>query len=794
MSKKEELRIRPYARLLTMLGDQLIKDESIAIIELIKNAYDADAEHVWVSFLNFNSDYTANNKSTIVIEDDGNGMNEEIMKTSWMNPATPEKLNRKKERRTTDKGRIIQGEKGIGRFAIFKLGKSVQLISRYQKKEQGHFVGEPASDSEYILTYDFSEFNDDFLYDGQENGEVYLDDLIVGFEERKAEEIVSKEISCGGVIEHRKPFGTKIVISNLKGEWGEERLENVYQDILRLQPIFGNQFSKDFVVFLGVNGDLYISKRRNLDDIRRLLDEKSVFIVEGCFNADEKRIEFDLNNHNTTIHYSFELDSPEMIGIKPMTEYLKSLKKRKVECGSFSYKFYILDLNVSLRDKNTRYYLDPDEKKDIKAHRIYLYRDGIRVMPYGDQEDDWLLLDTIRGTESAASVMGNDQIVGYVSISQEQNPKLRDKTNREGLIEDGHAREDLVNICQLILRYLRKKQYAQYLIDKKNRKNNADGVPYSEITLTKDAQLIKLGKAITDQILAQHGQQIINTAKSNKNNDSHNSDVRIEALDGFLAKHDAARNKEREVWNSRITTTENLAAIGLSAETAYHDARILLNKTKDELSGIIKNYCSHNEEYLIREAVIKQLQPIEAQMKTVSKLMNNIQRLFPSTKTRKTTINITSIITKVKELYDGSLRKAKIDCRILTPRKGSLLVECTDAVLLQVFINLFDNSLYWLKTVGTDRSIVIKIDPISRRVVFSDSGPGVNKEDEAYIFEPFYSGKGEEGKGLGLYIARQLLERYGASIRLAKDANEKISTGATFIVQFGPFDNTEESN
>ena len=69
-------------------------------------------------------------------------------------------------------------------------------------------------------------------------------------------------------------------------------------------------------------------------------------------------------------------------------------------------------------------------------------------------------------------------------------------------------------------------------------------------------------------------------------------------------------------------------------------------------------------------------------------------------------------------------------------------------------------------------------------MIFSDNGPGVDKEDAPYIFEPFYSGKGEEGRGLGLYIARQLLERNDYSIELARLKSEKILPGANFVVNF----------
>ena len=104
----ERLKIRPYARLLTMLGDQLIKNEQIAVIELIKNSYDADADWVKVSFENFSKDYKVTSKSRIVIEDNGTGMTKAIIEKSWMNPATPNKFTRDgKVRKTALKNRII---------------------------------------------------------------------------------------------------------------------------------------------------------------------------------------------------------------------------------------------------------------------------------------------------------------------------------------------------------------------------------------------------------------------------------------------------------------------------------------------------------------------------------------------------------------------------------------------------------------------------------------------------------------------------------------------------------------
>ncbi len=69
-------------------------------------------------------------------------------------------------------------------------------------------------------------------------------------------------------------------------------------------------------------------------------------------------------------------------------------------------------------------------------------------------------------------------------------------------------------------------------------------------------------------------------------------------------------------------------------------------------------------------------------------------------------------------------------------------------------------------------------------MIFSDNGPGIMKDDAPYVFEPFYSGKGEEGRGLGLYIARQLLERNDYAIDLADMKSDRLLPGANFVISF----------
>lgn len=777
MVRTESLKIRPYARLLTMLGDQLIKDEMIALMELIKNAYDADAEHVKISFQSFNNDLSVTEESKIIIEDDGNGMDDYILKEAWMNPATPDKLKRKRIKSSTDKGRIIQGEKGIGRFAIFKLGRKINIISRRQKQVDGHFVEESEDNREYVLKYDFSEYDIDFLTKGDEEKEIFLDDLIVNLEEREPQVILPVHILYGASEETRKPYGTKIIISKLNGMWNKSKLDKVYQSIIRMQPIFGDQFTQDYSVDIDIDGSSYISSEKSISDIRKILKDKSVLIVDGGFDDGKSTLSYSLDGYKKQDQQLFPLSSPEMRGISPMKDFFKSLDKRKTECGSFSFKFFVFDLDINSNSPDTRYNLDPEEKKSIKAHRVYLYRDGIRVMPYGDPEDDWLKLDMIRGTESAGHVFGNDQLVGYITISQKDNPKLRDKTNREGLIEDGFAKEDLVNLCQLILRYIRTKDFARYLIEKKEKKKKIDEAVNKPISLINKAREEDIGKKAIDTVLTKIGPkrasdlspEIVESGK--------------EIVNRFLSDFENAYRKEVNVLENRISTTENLAAIGLSAETAYHDARITLQEADSLLGAVIKNYIGQKGRHLERDKVVADLRPIKKQTGMAVTLMSNIQRLFPSTKNRKRQIGIHNIVKMVKNLYAKSLKDANIECMIDIFGQ-ELYIECTDAVLLQIFINLFDNALYWLKTIERKRVIKVEINSTEQTVIFADSGPGVSKDDEPYIFEAFYSGKGEEGKGLGLYIARQLLGRYHSSIEVIDDDNKRILEGANFLLTF----------
>ena len=109
----ENLNFTVDSALLSELGEKLVETVYIALVELVKNSYDADASWVKISFLKFGDGFEANANSTIIIEDDGVGMTEETLRDHWLSPATPVKRLGKITNDTTPKGRKIQGEKGL---------------------------------------------------------------------------------------------------------------------------------------------------------------------------------------------------------------------------------------------------------------------------------------------------------------------------------------------------------------------------------------------------------------------------------------------------------------------------------------------------------------------------------------------------------------------------------------------------------------------------------------------------------------------------------------------------------
>ena len=171
-------------------------------------------------------------------------------------------------------------------------------------------------------------------------------------------------------------------------------------------------------------------------------------------------------------------------------------------------------------------------------------------------------------------------------------------------------------------------------------------------------------------------------------------------------------------------------------------------------------------------------------LQQIAEEMRDVQSLFKSSRRRRKVLRVEPVLDKIHQIYKGLLEQRGIRYQKVKVGGSPLTANTTDGVIMQVLINLFDNASYWLDTVEpSKREIRVTVDGEQGELIFSDSGPGIDPEDLPYIFEPFYSGKGQEGRGLGLYITRQLLERHDYRIAAAED-HQRVLAGANFVVSF----------
>ena len=372
----------------------------------------------------------------------------------------------------------------------------------------------------------------------------------------------------------------------------------------------------------------------------------------------------------------------------------------------------------------------------------------MRVYPYGDPDDDWLNIDVSRGTGRAGDFFSNDQVIGWIDITQEKNPKLRDKTNREGLIEEGNAVHDFIGLIRTILSYIKQYPYSRHREKNKDR-NTADIVR----------------KEVVSGRLA--------TLRTNLEKQGHTSGVRE------VGRIEKIYKREKDHLVHRAETVEDLAGVGLSVEMASHDIMLLMSRAM--VVGKELSRTSRKTGDSVTEQRCDMLVGILAQ---VADGIKDVQSLFKSAKRRKKALRIEPILDKIYQLYQSLLEKRGIRYEKFVIPGSPLAADTNDGVAMQVLINLFDNAAYWLDTVDRhEKEINVTVDGTKGELIFSDNGPGIDEEDLPYIFNPFFSGKGQEGRGLGLYIARQLLERHDYQISIA-DENQKKLPGANFVVSF----------
>ena len=163
-------------------------------------------------------------------------------------------------------------------------------------------------------------------------------------------------------------------------------------------------------------------------------------------------------------------------------------------------------------------------------------------------------------------------------------------------------------------------------------------------------------------------------------------------------------------------------------------------------------------------------------------VLADMKNLFASTQHKSKSIRVSVLLNKVLGYYNNVFETRKIDFDLKNIGNGVVVINMPEALLMTIFINILDNALYWLEDEGVkEKKIRITINSDENYMVFSDNGPGIYPEEKEKIFEAFFTGI--DGRGLGLYICRQFLDRYDYAINVVDDFKYSLG-GADFQINF----------
>jgi len=693
----------PKARLIQILGEHLIRDATVGLLELVKNSYDADATKVEILMSGLN---TPNGK--IVIRDDGTGMDLETFLNNWMNPASGHKQQQKDKQQRTKLGRLPLGEKGVGRFAAQQIGNHLRLISK-----MSNVVDELCVDINWSAFEDHSKD---------------LSEIKIEYEVRPATAFTSGQ------------SGTVLELAGLKSGWKEADVRRVANSLKRMKSPFKG--ATDFDVTLKFRSCPHDFSKYEDIEITDILD-KAHYKLFGIVDEDGL-FDFEYESNLPGRDKILRSERVDLSDFSNIAELHKPLG-----CGGFIVNLHHYDKRLAEKSGFS--------KKDIEELcGVSIYRDGMRILPYGEKGNDWLKLDNRRIQKTEA--IGNDTIIGMVEVNQTDNLMLKDKTNREGLIENDayHQFEQLVLSTIFTFEHER---------DRDKPKAKKEGTRKSIEAAISDVRS-KLSD-VAAKVSQSTDSEVIKTAPLLDNVGSDVEELKKQ-LDQTVEGY--------EHVNKMLF---NLAGTGLAAERFTHEFARLISGAVSSLERLRKIVDLSNAK------VKKEMDTIYGALEV---LRNDIRLLGPMFYIKKVArekpLDIKQIINNTLSLQQHLLEKESI----ITEIEGiSFLATMREGSCMQIFNNLIDNSIFWLsrKSEVDKRRIKIILDSADNAVYVSDNGAGVVERWRDKIFEPFFSMKGENGRGLGLYIVKEILEEKNWGVSLVdKDDHPGLLKGACFKITF----------
>lgn len=728
-----------------LIGRENVSKLDGAIIELIKNSYDADASFCVLY-------YEASSKTFWLI-DNGSGMNEDIVRRHWMSIG----FSDKDVDLMSKSGRIKTGAKGIGRFALDRLGSECKMFTK---------------DSNDSIVWDVNW--EDFVR-GKNINQIYAyidhKDFI---SQRVFDEMVNKD--CQQFLYKNFKNGTAFKVCKLRDEWSDELIKKLLTNLSSLIP--PSIFQNFKVYFFCENTP--IQEALIQSNLLSTFDYSIEFCVDknGLGKAYIQRNEVDFGTKFDDVIKNAEFSKDDIL-------YFKGKKIEKdidvselnvgvdnnnpYELGDFNGRIYFYKILKQGKNEEKFYYKPFEARRNIikQYGGIKIYRDGFRVRPYGEPDTpqfDWLLL-SVRHYKFGFAISSKNgpwtadasQLIGEVNISR-LNDKLNDQANREGIFEDEYFEQFKDIITYIISLMEEDRQYVARKLSKLWEKQNQ-------------------AKALEEQINSKYDTYVNN--KEKKNIDNKNSAL---PNDEYIHVSDAkkvieGKDSELQELEDENKLLRSLATTGIAINTYMHETRSLIHNLK-------MNAKRASEAYRLRSDINESIECIE-KVRNITKYFESWFQVtidsIKADKRRRQKVNICELISQCVLSWKSSLG-GDIDFRVNCTEE-EIIFNCFPYEIEAIIHNLISNSYKSFKrSVTPEKTIDISIYKKDERICidYSDNGNGLipkYKREPDQILKQMVTSDVVNGKtvgtGMGLWIVNSIVNEYGGKIDLSKNTNSK---------------------
>lgn len=703
----EELKqkhFNPKAHILTLLGDELIKSPVMAIYELVKNSYDADSDKVDVYFRDIENIEDA----TIVIEDDGIGMTSEIIEDVWLEPGSDfrKPIDKKTGLRQIIKSaiykRIPMGEKGVGRFAVHKLGSQILLITRPLlinfKQNSKEIISKKLADYEIQLYIDWKDFNQSkHLSDVPIKWKIKKDKKDFRFSDRSG-----TYIRLSGL----KETWTKGMARDLKGQTLSMLSPKIKSDSFKINLNFDNKWLIDFPTVDKILNDApfkitaLIESNYNVDFEYEFVLKNNPEIGKKVIKNDPKYNENIKGKVSNRLREVLEKKEYEKKKIK---ELLSDFDSKPLPFGNLIIELYTFDLDsLSMRD-----YTDNGDliKKVLKEHSgIKVFKNDLRIYDYGSPSNDWLGLDLERIQNK--KWFSNNNIIGYIYLDAETSNTLIEKTNREGFVEN----EAFLTFHMVLKTVL----------------NDFAATRFSD-----RAKWLMYNQKATNNLF---DAKISNFKALLESSDLDNEEKKSKLLE------EAEKLEEKYEEDKKILLIP--AGVGMTASVALHEIEKLVPRMEETVKETPVN----------KKTITEQVEELKQYTEGIISVLR---------KGGDKPLELEEAIYRAFNNYKLKLNDRNISYEILI-ETGVDTINCDKRFFITMLMNIIDNSIYWLSTTYKDnKSIFLRCfrNNNTTTILIADNGPGF-KDDISELIRPFFSRK-SDGIGIGMYLIDTIMMKYG---------------------------------